>query len=135
MRKLLTATAIVLAVLATSACTSSGVAAFDRAQTDADELPQWIGQDSSEGAPVVDRSSSRLLADDEGTLYFGATATTSEGVEALCLLVGTADEIEEAAINCAGGEWIGLSDVQFTRSALGEREGWRMIAPNLYIKR
>ena len=125
----LTATAILtLTLLAVTGCTAGGVVAFEREQTEAD-VP-----DIDFEVLNIERDSVRFMAEEAGVQYF--VARSEEGT--LCLVPIAQGQPEAAASYCAD-HGLGLQSgtgpkLELVVPDMGERPGWRKLAPNLYAE-
>ena len=128
MRRLPAIATLMLALLVLSECSSTGIQAFDRAQVEAD-IPD-IAYEEWE----IERDSIRLLAEDEGIQYF--VAQGDEG--SVCLVHSQLAKPEQIVSSCGTGGLVlqGSSGpkVELVVPDMGERPGWRKLAPNLYAE-
>lgn len=140
-RFLATASATLLAIVALAGCSSAtGISAFDRPQTEGDELPQGF-----EHLDEIDAHSVRFLVESEGIRYYTALAEDSA---VGCVLMVPATDSDRFAAGCGP---LGGSDVVVTASngpgtrevtlvtddanvATLENTSWTRIHPNIYTR-
>ena len=128
MRQVTAITALMLALLALSGCSTAYPEASYRAQTVGDAAGVEYGEWN------IKHASARFLAEEAGIQYFVARSLA----DTVCLIQIPVAHPDRAVSSC-GEHGVAVQgpfgpQVELVVPDMGERPGWRRLAPNLYAE-